>query len=212
MSNEKIKHPSFGVVRFSRAMNSGERQLFGSSVNCSNTITLDIAPATYERGLHRDWIHGNMMPFISVEMSQAQFAEAISSMNISTGTPVTIIHKDGKHVEPFTEESKFEQFQNEFDNSVNSLKDSIATAQTEIEMLLNKKSVTKADKESIRNSIKFIEQQLRANIPFLYKSFNEQVGKSLHEAKMEIEAFSQQREVEKIITMKIDGGDINHNV
>ncbi len=204
MFDKKIEHESFGVVRFSRVTNSGEKQLFGSSVKCSNTIRMEVAPAQYERGLHRDWIMGKSLPYIQVEMSQAQFAEAISSMNIGTGTPVTVIYKDGKYIESFEEESKFEQFQNEFAEDTVDLLKTISIAQTEVEMLLNKKSVTKADRESIRGHLTYIERMLKENMPFLYQSFNEQVGKSLHEAKMEIETFSQQRELENLVSLKIE--------
>lgn len=206
MVENQISHDSFGVVRFSRATNSGERQLFGSSVKCSNTIRLEIAPAVYERGLHRDWVGGKSLPYIEVEMSQAQFAEAISSMNIGSGTPVTIIAKNGVRVEPFEEESKYEQFQNEFEEDMKDLQDTIEQAQKNIDELLGKKSVTKGDRELIKKHLNYIERQLRANIPFLYESFNQQVGKSLHEAKMEIEAFAQQRAVENMVAMKLGEG------
>lgn len=206
LGENRIKHDSFGVIRFSRAMNSGQKQLFGSTVKTNNTIRLEIAPAVYERGLHRDWIGSNALPFIEVEMSQAQFAEAISSMNIGSGTPVTIIAKNGVYVEQFEEESKFDQFQNEFAEDMKDLQDTVKQAQQDIEELLGKKSVTKADRELIKGHLYHIEQQLRANIPFLYESFNEQVGKSLHEARMEIEAFAQQRAVESMVAMKLDEG------
>ena len=201
---KKVEHESFGVLRIGRATASGETQLFGSSVKTNEVIRLEIAPATYERGLHHDWVYGKSLPHIRVEMTQAQFAEAITSMNVGSGTPVTVIQKDGKYIDGYVEESKFEQFQNEFDEDTKGLLKSISTAQTEVEELLSKKSVTKGDKESIRSHLKRIEQMLEANIPFLYDSFNKQVGKSLHEAKMEIEAFAQQRDIERMASMKME--------
>ena len=205
MFDKKIEHDSFGVLRIHRTTNSGEVQLFGSSVKTNEIIRLEIAPAIYERGLHRDWIYGKSLPLIQVDMTQSQFAEAITNLNIGTGTPVTIKTVGGKSIKSYIEESKFEQFQNEFEDETKGLLKSISQAQTEVEMLLNKKSVTKSDKEEIRGHLRHIEQMLESSMPFLYKSFNEQVGKTLHEAKMEIEAFAQQRELENKVKLQLEG-------
>ena len=70
--------------------------------------------ADITRGLHEGNIYGNK-PIAEVEMSYSQFAEAIISMNMGSGIPVTIrwTEKDGK-IPPCDFVNKREQFADEF--------------------------------------------------------------------------------------------------
>lgn len=81
-------HPAFGLIQISRGSGT-PRALFDSETKPSHTISLQVMAATRHRDLSRDWIHPTGLPLIEVEMTEAQWAQAISSLNTS-GTPVTI--------------------------------------------------------------------------------------------------------------------------
>lgn len=86
--NKRKTHPAYGMLSFSRRT-GGKQSLFGSSIEHKDVIAMTLRHGEVDRQLNRDWYHGTEV-IAEVEMSYAQFAEAITSMNIGTGVPVTI--------------------------------------------------------------------------------------------------------------------------
>ena len=84
----RTSHPAYGTIMFNRA-NGCRRSLFGSSIEHSNVITMEVKHADIERGLNRDWVYGKS-PIVEIEMSYSQFAEAITSFGQGSGIPCTI--------------------------------------------------------------------------------------------------------------------------
>ena len=60
-------------------------------------------------------------------------------------------------------------------------------------LFAEKKSLNKADKEDIINKLTQIASAINTNVNFTYKMFNEQMDKTVMEAKGEIEAFCQNK-------------------
>lgn len=189
----KTSHPSYGTLAFSRRT-GGATPLFGSSIEHRDTIFMTLYHADCIRGLNQDWIHGNK-PIAEVEMSYSQFAEAITSMNMGTGVPVTVRYteKDGK-IPPCDFISKREQFTDEFKE-----KRRKATEQSQqlindvAELFENKKSLTKADKQEIISKLSKLSMDIGCNMDFIADQFNEQMDKTVMEAKGEIESFYQNK-------------------
>jgi hypothetical protein len=181
---EHYQHPTFGVINFSRGQ-GGSRPLFGSSILHNERITLEIKHAELGRDLHRDWIYGHNT-IIEVEMSPTQFADAITSLNNGSGTPVTIRYiaqSPAQHLEridpPF--ESKVAQFNKEFDTSIKDIGKRFDTA-------ISLAKETKAQKRLI-SELEQLKMHFVSNLPFVNKSFSEQMEKTVTEAKGEVEAF-----------------------
>lgn len=88
-------HPAFGLINISRATVAGGTPgesgavLFDSEMKHTEIIRLTVTQADRQRSLKKDWIHGVGPALIEVEMSMAQFAGAITSMNTS-GVPCTV--------------------------------------------------------------------------------------------------------------------------
>lgn len=100
MSQEFKRHPSFANIYIGRSLCSGKQTLFGSSIKHSDVITLKISPASLGRNLHEDHVYQESVPYIEIDMSQAQFAQAITSLNQGEGTPVTLRRLNGQYIEP----------------------------------------------------------------------------------------------------------------
>lgn len=186
-------HPSYGTLLFNRAY--GEKTpLFGSSIEHSNVITMELRHADITRGLNRDNIFGNK-PIVKVEMSYSQFAEAITSFGQGTGIPVTIRYteKDGRIPEcDFV--SKREQFIGEFKEQTNkAMKKSKELIDEVAELFSSKKTLTKADKENILKKLNMLNSDIGSNIGFIADQFNEQMDKTVMESKGEIESFCQNK-------------------
>ena len=190
---EKITHPSYGTLRFSRITGS-KTTLFGSSIEHRDTVLMELYHADITRELHSDWIHGNNL-IAKVEMSYSQFAEAITSFGCGSGVPVTIRYteKDGQMPEcDFV--SKREQFADEFKEKRKQVMDNSQQLIQDITNLFTqKKTLTKTDKENIMAKLTKLNNDLGTNIDFIANQFNEQMDKTVMEAKGEIEAFCQNK-------------------
>ena len=204
MDNEKIyKHESFAMLGISRTTCNKGQNLFGSSIKHSNTISLRIYQAKINRQLNRDYFHvTKRTPFIEVEMSYSQFAEAITSLNQGDGVPVTLRYLNGKQMEPCPQFDKRQEFEAEFEREMFKISKSLSKLTEHAEALLDsKKAPTKSEKETILNGIKSLRQEIESNIPFMQKSFNEQMDKTVLEAKGEVEGFV----MHKIISAGLEG-------
>lgn len=189
----KTSHPSYGTLAFSRRTGCAT-PLFGSSIEHRDTIAMTLYHANITRGLHSDSIYGDKK-IAEVEMSYSQFAEVITSMNMGSGVPVTIrwTEKDGR-IPACNFVSKREQFADEFKEHVNKAMDDSQNLIKEVSDLFNqKKTLTKADKENIMKKLSKLSRNIGCNMDFIADQFNEQMDKTVMEAKGEIEAFCQNK-------------------
>jgi len=199
---KRYEHESFAMLGISRTTCNKGKNLFGSSIKHSNTISLRIKSARIDRHLNRDWYHAKSLPYIEVEMSYSQFAEAITSLNCGDGIPVTLRQFNGKQMEECPQFDKRQEFEEEFEKEMIGIGNSLRKLTEHAEALLDsKKAPTKSEKETILNSIKSLRQEIEKNIPFMQKSFNEQMDKTVLEAKGEVEGFV----MHKIISAGLEG-------
>jgi hypothetical protein len=187
----KQKHESFGMLQFSRLSSNKGQNLFGSSIEHSNTIAMRLCQGEVERGLNTDWYYAGRQYF-EVEMSQTQFAEAISSMNQGSGVPVTIKHMMGKRMESCPQVNKRQQFEQEFEQRMVNMARQFEAMSERAESILNgAKAPTKGEKQEILNAFTKVKQELASNIPYVNSCFNEQMDRTVLEAKGEVEALVQ---------------------
>lgn len=200
INGNKEEHESYGMLGFSR-VSGGHSNLFGSSIKHQQTIRMVLKHAVKERGLNRDWYYGKKQ-IVEVEMSQNQFAELITSMNVGDGVPVTIRWLNGKSMENCPEENKRELFEKEFEDRMIELNERLGKLTEDAERILNEKSAPKkSDKELILKQLQSFRQELSSNIPFVASQFNEQMDKTVAEAKGEVEAFV----MNKVHSLGIEG-------
>ena len=190
---KKDKHPSYGLLEFNRCQ-GGQHNLFGSSIKHSNTITMYLRAACVERHLNTDFYYTDGL-IAEIEMSQAQFAEAITSMNTSPGVPVTIkyLRHEGK-IESCPFVDKRDQFEQELDQNIKSANTDINDIIKNVQEMFNtKKALTIKEKQQIINQLSALHSKINGNRSFIYNTFNEQMDKTVSEAKGEIEAFMQNK-------------------
>ena len=203
------KHPSYALLSFSR-VSGGSRNLFGSSITHDNTITMRVLPAKVDRHLNTDWYHKSGKSYLEVEMSYSQFAEVITSMNMGDGFPVTLRYLDGKKIPDPSFTNKRLQFEDEFRDRMEEIENKLSKITEESkDILTNKKTINKGDREQILNQINSLKQEVSSNIPFVLTCFNEQMDKTVKEAKGEVEAFTQHKMhslgMEKLEELKLLG-------
>ena len=129
-----------------------------------------------------------------MEMSYTQFAEAITSLNIGEGIPVTITKVNGTFVEPCPYSDRQKVMRREVDEATRDLVRQLEKRSEEIEKLLDEKRVlSREDRRNIVSTLKNVRQELKSNIPYLQKLFAEQMDKTVTEAKGEFETYLQNK-------------------
>lgn len=181
------KHESFALLSFCRQQGN-KRALFGSSIVHNNTITLKISHAEDSRDFNCHHYYG-YEEIIEVEMSATQFTDAITNMN-TEGVPVTLRYLNGETMEQTPFEGKVSQFEDEFSENIKEVLGRTGKLMKMVEEKLKAPgTISKAVRLEMAEHLYHIEQDIRANLPFVHKQFNHQMDKTMTEAKGEIEAF-----------------------
>jgi hypothetical protein len=177
------EHPSYGLVHISRITSTGAVRLFGSPLaHHYGTIRISVGSARWQHGLHHDRYFGGLTgEHVEIEMSAAQFADMITSLNIGGGTPCTIRRLAGVHIPNPPDHAT------EAEGSIDKYKAKARTYRKKIEDLTSKLS-TKV-KDEIRIALDVIEDQLGSNVPFVLKQFQEATTKITTAAKAEVDSF-----------------------
>lgn len=189
---DRYRHPAYATLSFARR-NGGKTELFGSSIEHDNIISMTLYHADMQRNLNSDWYMGRNI-IAEVEMSQSQFAEAITSMNMGSGVPVTLrfTEKDG-YIPKCSFDNKRKQFSKEFNDKLKKANTDTNDLIKTVTELFNKKSLTKEDKKLVLSALNKISSNIGCNASFIADQFEEQMDKTIMEAKGEVEAFVQNR-------------------
>lgn len=189
---EKHSHPSYGLVSFSRRSGNPGR-LFGSPLsNHESYVTLSVRKAEFIRDGFHDRFFGSIRgDLFEVDMSAAQFAELLTTMNVSMGVPCTIAYVDGERVpRPPELKQEVEKVHTTFKDGISDLVKSTKSRAKEIRKILSeKKSLVKDDREQIGKLLDTIAMELESNLPFVLSLFQEATEKVVTHAKAEIDAF-----------------------
>lgn len=187
-------HESFGLISIHRVQSTGTR-LFGSSLEShGHYFTLQISQCERSHGLSHDrYFGGPRKQLIEVMLSAAQFAELITSLNMSSGVPCTIYRVLGDTMEPLPRnlETESKKIRSSFKDDVKGLVEKLAQGAKRVDELLEKKSLTIADKSEIREVLVRVRRDVKENLPFIVASFQESTERTLTQAKTEMDAFVQ---------------------
>lgn len=189
---EIFRHESYGNLDISRTTGNYASPLFGSDLTHRNTIRMKISLSKLTRNLSNDWYYP-YEKLIEIEMSPVQFSEAITNMNTG-GVPCTIRYYDGKQMEECPYRDKAETFKKEFDDTIKETNAVAKQLVNDVYKIFNeKKTFNKADKEEIMSMLNKLSANLGSNMEFIQDCCQEQVNKTVVEAKGEIESYIMNR-------------------
>jgi chorismate mutase len=128
---------------------------------------------------------------VEVDLSAAQFAELLTTMNVGLGVPCTIRHVGNRQMKsPPDIDSQPENIRTEFKENAKKLAQKILSRATEAKQLLKEKaSLNKSDRERISNILTEVARELEENMPFMVEMYQEATEKIETAAKAEVEAF-----------------------
>ena len=100
----------------------------------------------------------------------------------------------GERKEECPFENKRMQVENEIKEHIEEIHSDTEKLIKEVAYLFNeKKTLNKADKEKVIDLLNKINREIKSNTPFIMSQFNEQMDKTVKEAKGEVEAFTQNK-------------------
>lgn len=189
----KKDHESFGLVSFHRISNGGTR-LFESSVKSPTSIQLTIKRAVVDRDLHSNWIFGRDT-LVEVELSPAQFASLLTTMNVGEGVPCTIRYaRDGelKRMERVPDqELDTQKIKDEYRQELEQYFEKELSPQVEgiREILDSTDRLKRADRDQISSLLDILEGKFSHSASFTLDQFEESTEKVVTQAKAEIDSF-----------------------
>lgn len=207
---EVIRHPSFAVVEIMR--HTGGFNLFGSSIENDNCMSLTIKEASLERHLNEDYVFGGKT-ILTVRLSPAQWANMVSvSIGQLSGTPCTIRAREGIGLvdEPnFTDKRK--EFNDEFRDDMAKQAAVMDELVSRVDDLESKKgTVSKTEIRELKSMIAMVRQDLASNMPFVLTQWQRHADNTVTEAKAEYEAFVSKK-IEDIAMNALSKTDV-HNL
>lgn len=193
-TEELETHPAYGQVGISRV--SGQAKLYGSALDYHHSfIRLEIRHSERRHSLHRDWHFGKDV-IVEVNLSHAQFAEMITTPNVGTGVPCTLSFHSSKPgpgmIPPIAAsmQTEAEKVVEGFKEGQAEVVEKLRSQVEEGHALLDKKTIGKADRETLRGILDYVMREVESNRPFAVQSFQEAAEKVVTQGKGEIEAFT----------------------
>lgn len=178
-------HPAYGMLGFSRVSGS-PGTLFGSEVKHTGSfIRMTIVRGEEHWSLSQSWFHGRAETFVEVDMSHAQFAEAITSMNVGSGVPCTIRYLPGQQLPEIEDTSTVhEQIKADVKDTAHEAIDAIATLKAAI-------AAAKMPKGAQAELLKMADSasaKLTSSLPFVLDQYGEALESMKSKAATEVDA------------------------
>lgn len=189
------EHPAWGMIGAYRVQVSPPGStLFDSDIRHAHTVIVRLRKAERKRRLNHDHIVEGR-EFVEIEMSEAQWASFVSSMN-SSGVPCTIRRRED---DVFVPEMPFEPRMKESMAEVRGAADKAAET-------VRAAFAVYAEKKNARNlrSLQAAIDNMPANVEFAAKSMTEHAENVVQRARADIEAMV----TAKAAQLGLDPGDV----
>lgn len=193
-------HPGWGLIGAHRVQTGPDGAvLFDSDIRHNHTVIVRISTAQRQRNLNRDWV-GQEREFVEVEMSEAQWASFVSSMNTGDGVPCTIRRREGDMVVPgMPYEPRLQESMAEVRGAAEAAKATLDEAFAAVE--------AKPTKANIR-TLKFAIQNMPSNMEYAARSLGEHAENVVQRARADIEAMV----MSKAHQLGLEPGDLGVSV
>jgi hypothetical protein len=191
MFENKEKHPSYGLISFSRISCTGFKRMFGSSIDNHPTyIRLEVKSACIYDEDRRDYYSAEKL-LIRADLSQTQFAELLTTMNMGEGVPCTFSFLDGRGQieDPPARVTQVEKSKLQVENALGSILENLEEMRSSILDTLNKKTISKKVRDDIEFAIRIARNKISSNPSFSIQELRRRVGEVVTEAKAEVDAF-----------------------
>lgn len=180
-------HPAFGAIRAARISSNPGAVLFDSEITHSHTVRVTVSGMSRGRDLNHDWLHADSKPLLEVEMSEAQWASFVSSMNTSA-VPCTIRAKETDWNVPGLEFApRLAVSAKETREAATRAFSQIKAAMAALEEAQESKAGAKVIREKMR-TLHYAIENAPANVEFASESLTKHTENVVQKARVDIEA------------------------
>lgn len=189
------RHPAYAVIGASRITygaydgSTAGTYLFGSDFRHRNSVRIVVMGASVSRGLSHDWPHGDLnRQYVELEMSEAQWAAFVSTLNVGDGVQCTVRYVNGEEVPGIARiPDRAQQFSGEAKEHLLAVEKHLAQLRQTVE---DSKLSAKA-KDDLLSLCTRMHNDLTPNIDYVGKAFAEHVERTTERAKIEVNAHIQ---------------------
>lgn len=185
-TDSREEHPAFGQISANRINGRGIR-LYGSDFEHHNTIQITIYESYLNRGLSNDR-HHNGKQLIEVELSEAQWATFVSSLNCGMGVQCTLRARETDYMidELPAPKDRLEQFRGEAQETVRDAMAKLDELAEKVKMM----GLPAGKLTTIIRAVALAKQEIEDNLPFVAKQFSEHMETTVERAKIEVNAYA----------------------
>ncbi|CAA2141399.1 hypothetical protein [Hyphomicrobium sp. ghe19] len=181
----RMTHPAFGQLGAFRT--SGRRTLYGSDFEHNAYITIRLSASELNRDLSRDWPYAKKQLF-EISLSEAQWATFVSALNVGEGVQCTIDYREGHgYVPSFPIPDRTAQYSAEFAGKLDIALHKLRTLINTIEDM----PLPKAKKDTLKGPVNSVITELKHNLPYVARSFDEHVEETVEKMKSEVHGYIQ---------------------
>lgn len=180
-----FRHPAFAQISAGRI--NGGTVLYGSDFQHQHFVRIRIAPSELHRSLSNDNHYAGMRPHIEVDLSEAQWATFVSSLNVGMGTPCTVTQLGEKALpglpdpvdrrEQFSEEARMRMAR-------------AAKRLDELEADLAASGLSQKKVKELADKIRAARHDIGSNLKFVADQFDEHMERTVESAKVEVNAYA----------------------
>lgn len=179
MNEDRKTHPSYGLISWGRV--SGQQTLFMSPLEHHNYIEVTISEAATYRSINETRVLGQKH-IIRVAMTEAQFAQFITTPDRMPGVPCTIGRRDGQRVPDCPRDEQQLEFKRELKKDAKKVLTGVNELDAKVEEMLHGKTVKKADLKKVRAIVQDLVRDAHSNMPYLLEQFHEYMDGVYHDA------------------------------
>ncbi len=200
-----MEHESFGFIRASRV--HGQTTLFDSAIKHQNFVSLTIGEAKQERSLNQTWNFGGR-ELVTVDMSEHQFAQFITSMNTRSGSSCTIRRFNGIGREnPPQDLNNRQSFEPEIKAETEKVASLLDNGISALAALAKQRKAGKKELSAALDAINAVKSQLVSTLPFIMKQFAKHMEELTNRAKSDLSAHAVMLGQHGVSLPQIDGPD-----
>jgi hypothetical protein len=185
IQGERHSHPAFAQIGASRV--SGSAVLYGADFRHQNFIRLRIAPSELKRSLSNDWPFERSRPYVEVDMSEAQWATFVSSMNMGSGVQCTLRYKDGEAIPELPAPTRR---QDQFANEIKEKQAAALQRLGELADSLSESGLSARKLKPLLDLVSSAAMHVGSNTAYVAKQFGEHMERVTEAAKAEVNAYA----------------------
>ena len=186
-SEKKTIHPAFGQIAVSRIQ--GHANLYGSDFTHNNFISIRVSKSELYRGLSKDWPYARD-EIVEVRLSEAQWATFVSSFNRGDGVQCTLRHINREPIPLLpSPKPRIDEFKGEARKTIGQANQELNDLRKQISEL----KLAKKQKEELVSKLNRIESAIGSSVDFVLKQFGEHMENTVEKAKIEVEAYINNR-------------------